>query len=40
MDFILLIAALICFILAAIKTGGPIDLTAAGLALWIASIVF
>lgn len=38
-DLFLMVAALICFILAAIGTGGKINLTAAGLACWVLSLL-
>ncbi len=38
-DLILLIAALVCFILAAINVTSSINLTAAGLALWVATLL-
>ena len=39
-DTILLVAALVCFVLAACKVGGPVDLTPLGLACWVATLVF
>lgn len=36
----LLVAALICFVLAAMNVGGKINLTAAGLACWVATLLF
>jgi hypothetical protein len=39
-DFVLLVAAFICFVLAAIPVGSRINLVAAGLACWVgASLV-
>ena len=40
MDYALTIAALICFLLAAVNTGGKINLVALGLACWIATLIF
>lgn len=36
LGLILLVAALVCFILAAVGVGGRINLVAAGLACWVA----
>lgn len=37
---ILLVASLILFILASINIGGKINLMAAGLACWVATLIF
>ncbi len=36
---VLLIAALICFVLATVGVNGPINLVALGLALWVGSLL-
>ena len=38
LTLILLVAAFICFVLAALGVGGRINLAAAGLALWIFAV--
>lgn len=40
LDTILLVGALICFILSAVNVDGKINLTAAGLACWVATLIF
>jgi len=39
LKLILLIAAFVCFVLAAFGVGGRINLVAAGLALWVATLI-
>jgi hypothetical protein len=39
-DIVLIVAALVCFILAAVNVASPrVNLVAAGLALWVASVL-
>ncbi len=40
LDLVLLVFALVCFVLAAFGVGGKINLVAAGLAFWVASVIF
>jgi hypothetical protein len=39
LDAMLLVAALVCFLLAAFKVNGPVDLTPLGLACYIATLL-
>ena len=39
-DVVLIVAALVCFVLAAVNVASPrLNLIAAGLALWVASVL-
>jgi len=40
LDTLLIVFAFVCFVLSACNVGGKVNLTAAGLACWVATLLF